>query len=100
MLNSAQMILGLSFLKSADKQGYPLVTTIVSLKFLMIHLFTFILFSDITVATQTDLEAIIDVVESTRSLSICMNVTDGYLESTNAYIRYSTGSGSARGTIS
>ena len=32
-------------------------------------------------------------VESTRSVQICMNIRDGYLESKSASIYYSTGSG-------
>lgn len=50
-------------------------------------------------AIQSDLEDTIDVVESTRSVRVCMNITDGYLERTSAYIYHSTSSGSATGII-
>ena len=42
-------------------------------------------------------ESTIDVNESTTSVSACVNITNGYLESTNAYAYYSINSGSAMG---
>ena len=44
-------------------------------------------------------ENIIDVVESSRSVRVCANITNGFLEGLSAYVYYSTSSGSASGIV-
>lgn len=54
--------------------------------------------SDITVTVVTPTEDTIDVNESTGIVRACVNITSGYIESSNAYIRYYVRSGSASGS--
>lgn len=44
-------------------------------------------------------ENTIDVDEASRSVRACINITNGYIESSSAYINYYTTSGSASGKL-